>query len=289
METRDIRYEEEYRQLRKSRRNLQRANSRLIRFNLLLLGIIGVLVAFIFIAGNNMIMKNKDLESQLAKANSKLEDVNKTNEELSSYFDELSEEYENVASMSVTLDDQNKELINKVNELNKTLNDYEKREELFDKYEYALIREDGTRTDITYEEINNLYNTAEELNMTEESISLILSVAMVESQGTESAKNNESTAVGLGQILSGTGKFVWSNLMDNSGSYIHSSVASDGNNNLQMMAYYLNYLNNKYNGNTLNVIKEYRGENDIQYFKKIDGYLDTAGLDLKSLSISEDD
>ena len=289
METRDIRYENEYRYLRKSRRTLKRAVYRLAKLNMILSVIVIFLIGFIIIAGNNMIVKNRDLENQLAEANSELETVNNTNKELTENLNELSDEYEKTSTLSVILDDQNKSLVKQINNLNKTLDSYEEREELFDKYEYALIREDGTRTDITYEEIQNLYNTAEELNMSEESICLILSVAMVESQGTESATNTSSTAVGLGQILSSTGKFVWTDLMDNSGRYIHSSVASDGNTNLQMMAYLLNYLNDKYNGNAINVMKEYRGEDDVKYFEKIDDYLDTAGLSLKSLSISNDD
>lgn len=289
METRDIRYENEYRYLRKSRRTLKRVVYRLAKLNMILSVLVIFLIGFIIIAGNNMIVKNRNLENQLAKVNSELETVNNTNKELTENLNELSDEYEKVSTLSVVLDDQNKSLVKQINSLNKTLDEYEEREELFDKYEYALIREDGTHTDITYEEIQNLYNTAEELNMSEESICLILSVAMVESQGTESAKNTDTTATGLGQILSGTGKFVWTDLMDNSGRYIHSSVASDGNTNLQMMAYLLNYLNDKYNGNVINVMKEYRGENDVKYFEKIDTYLDTAGLSLKSLSISDDD
>ena len=288
METRDIRYENEYRYLRKSRRALNRTVYKLTKLNMILTAIVIFLIGFIIIAGSNMIVKNRDLENQLAEANSTLEIANDTNEELTENLNKLSDEYEKVATLSVTLDDQNKSLVDQINSLNKTLDEYEEREELFDKYEYALIREDGTRTDITYEEIQNLYNTAEELDMSEDSICLILSVAMVESQGTETAKNTSSTAVGLGQILSDTGKFVWTNLMDNDSKYVHSTVASDGNTNLQMMAYLLNYLNDKYNGNTIKVIKEYRGENDIEYFEKIDTYLDTAGLSLKNLSISND-
>ena len=77
-------------------------------------------------------------------------------------------------------------------------------EELFDKYEYAIIDKYENRTDITYEQILTLEDLVKEYPIND--TDLILSIIMTESRGIETAQNSESTAKGYGQLLNSTAK-----------------------------------------------------------------------------------
>lgn len=216
----------------------------------------------------------EDENHQLALANTEL----KTDRDTSLII------LEEVSKIAVELDTDNIKLMNTIDELNDTIEWYESREELFNKYEWALL--DGSnRTDITYDNILMLQNLTEEENISEDVVDLILALSMTEARGNEDAKNPESSASGYGQFLYGTAKFVYEKLMGNgSGTYTHD-MALDGELNLQMMVYYLEYLGDKYGNNITMVMDEYRGEHNLDYNRKVDRYLAKAGTDLNHIMI----
>lgn len=190
---------------------------------------------------------------------------------------------EDTSSIAYELDIENESLVNQARELQETINTYEEREELFDKYEWAIIRSDNTRTDITYNRITSLEELAGEKGLSDDSVDLILALAMTESRGTESAANSESSARGLGQMLESTARFTYEKLMENGkGTYNHD-MAFDGDINITMMCYYLDYLGIKYDDDITLVLKEYRGEENPEYNNKIDTYLAKGGTNLHSI------
>lgn len=203
---------------------------------------------------------------------------------LSKEFDDASNLLADVSEIAVTLDKDNETLKEDNLQLQDELNSYKEKQELYDKYDYAIYRDNGTRTDITYDNLKSLEELTKEKGMTEESNQLILSIAMTESKGVETAENPVSTATGYGQFLSSTGRFVYTELMGND-SYVHSEIAKNGETNLQMMAYYIDYLDTKYNGNMVAIIDEYRGIHDESYMGKINKYLSTKELTLASIEI----
>ena len=108
---------------------------------------------------------------------------------------------------------------------------------------------------------------------------------MTESNGNANARNVSSSAVGLGQFLSGTGRFVYTSLMGND-VYNHQETASDSETNLEMMVYYLEYLDVENNHNIERVISCYRGIESPNYKYKINSYLAKNDLSLATIDIS---
>lgn len=207
------------------------------------------------------------------------------NENLSIQFNACSELLYDVSEIAINLDEYNNDLLEINNSLNETIIGYEDRTELYDKYEYAIIRKDGTRTDVNYAQIENLQELTEKKGMSEETVDLVLSIVMTESDGIETAKNSKSTASGFGQFLSNTGKFVWERLMCNE-QYNHD-LSLDGDINLEMMVEYLCYLDEKYNGNMNQIINEYRGVDSVSYKNKINRYLANNNLSLSTIKITK--
>lgn len=198
------------------------------------------------------------------------------------YAEDLETNIASLTELTTELDEQSKSLAASNQEYYERIQVYEQREELFDKYEYAIVRSDGSRTDITYDQLIEVEEFEEVKGVDAD---LVLSIAMVESQGTEKICNAKSSARGYGQILAGTGEYVYENLMCQ-GKYDHS-YALNGDTNLAMMVYYLEYLG-KNNSTMTGVIQGYRGEGEeilYDYMDKINGYLAKTGQSLASLHI----
>lgn len=181
---------------------------------------------------------------------------------------------EAITDLSILVDDldkQSKSLVISNQNYYEQIQIYEQREELFDKYEYAIIRTDGTRTDITYDQLITLESLTQERDIDTD---LILSITMVESDGVESARSSRSTASGYGQFIYGTGEFVYEDLM-NAGTYKHE-YALDGSTNFEMMVNYIDYLEDIHDNNLYAVIRNYRGKDGKileNYINKIDNFL----------------
>lgn len=210
----------------------------------------------------------------------KYEDLKSGNTRNLQYIDECKEQIVALTEINSELEKQNKSLASSNEEYYNKIQEYTNREELFDKYEYALIRKDGSRTDITYDQLKTVEELCEEKDIDTD---LILSICMVESSGTEKARNSTSTASGYGQILAGTGKYVYEKVMK-AGVYNHQ-LALDGDTNLQMMVNYIDYLDNR-SGSLYKVIESYRGDpSDLSsYISKIDGYLAKKNKSVDSLN-----
>lgn len=159
----------------------------------------------------------------------------------------------------------NKDLAKQYDEVLAEYNVLSSREELFDKYEYVL-KYNGNRTDVTYDQVK----LAEELMLDKGyDPDILFSIIMVESKGVEKAQSSRSTAAGLGQFLSGTGKYTYETLMGNGkGTYNHS-MAKNGTTNIKMMTAYLDYLFQKTDNDLFKSIKRYSGGNDTFVHKYI--------------------
>lgn len=216
--------------------------------------------------------ENNKLESALESSDSILESYANSNTELKGIIDQLSEQQEELIS-------DNKKLNSKNNKYLKTIKKFQEREELFDKYEYAIVT-DGYRTDLTYDQIKN----GEEL-MLEKGYdpNLLFGIIMVESSADEKLTSDHSTARGYGQILKGTGEFVYSNLL-NLGKYNHN-MAFDGNTNIMMMCEYLDYLIKRRDNDLYKAIQGYRGKTDVSgYIRGIDKYITQSNTSIDEIS-----
>ena len=178
------------------------------------------------------------------------------------------------------LSEQNRLLSEVSQEQREELEKLNSRVELFDKYEYAILNELGDRTDITYDQIVYLEDLCE--NEIVDDPDLFLAWIMTESKGVEKATNANSTAKGYGQFLNSTSKWVYEDLYGE-GKW-KESVALDGNTNLNMMVYYVNYLYAKQDCNLYKAIDSYRGAHSEAYVAKINSYLSKTGKSLDSIS-----
>lgn len=226
---------------------------------------IGIVVLITIILFNyqqekySAILEQKDTKiSELKKQYSSLQDkyasnmtevINK-NKRLSCDVDDQNKTIKSLNSQLKELGDNNKDIL-------KELKEYKNREELYNKYEYAIEYE-GERTDLTYKEIKYGEEKMQEENLDPD---LLFGIIMVESRGTRTAKNKESTATGYGQVLAGTGKYLYEDVMGNGkGTYDHS-YAYDGKTNINMVSTYLGYLcDNK--SSLFGAVKQYCGRDD---------------------------
>lgn len=156
------------------------------------------------------------------------------------------------------------------------LNTFRNRQELYDKYSYAVINEMGERTELTYAQIK----LGEEL-MLEKGYdpNLLFGTIMVESRGNPDCVNTESGATGLGQFMNSTAEYVWCTLMGND--YYDPEIMKDPESNIKMMACYYDYLY-KTEGDTFNVVKKYSGNitdwGTLQYIQKINNFTCKVGV-----------
>lgn len=185
---------------------------------------------------------------------------------------------DNVEDLAVTIQDLDLQLTS-VSEVNQSyvdeLNMFREREELYNKYEYAII-DAGRRTKLTYEEIK----LGEDL-MVENGRNphLMFGSIMVESNANPDVVNSQSGATGYGQFLNSTAEYVWEDIMGNSGYY--PDLRKDGEANIKMMASYYEHLYGL-KGSTFNVIKHYSGnstnEGTQRYIDRINRYTSKVGV-----------
>lgn len=80
----------------------------------------------------------------------------------------------------------------------------------------------------------------------------------VESDYRIKCRSTLSTATGLGQVLKGTGKYIYNTLLSNTDPYDHS-MALNAKTNMTMSVRYVRYLLDKCNQNTTKAIQYYNG------------------------------
>lgn len=220
---------------------------------------------------------NLNKSNEIVAIHKEYEDMQSDYEILVEHYDGFNKTIDELVDISETLDEQNQEYY-------KELENYRTREELHDKYEYALFR-NGERTDITYDQIITLESLMEESEIGDPD--LILSIVMTESGGNEHAANSTSTAKGFGQFLNGTSQFVYTDLLGYPESEWCPEIAYNGATNLEMMVAYTDYLYEFHDGNLYKVIQSYRGKEDItSYVAVIDSYLINNDKSVQSISQS---
>ena len=270
-----------------------RQENQSLRFKLTacLIGMVGLFVVSV-VSIATLVVDNYSLRNDLTVASEKYDTLMADNQSLIAENQSLSSTYNDavlilsdVSEIAYQLDQQNRTLNNDLNDALEKIKQYESREELFDSYEWALFRKDGSRTDISYNDIVTLEELVDEKDLSDDTVDLVLAMAMTESNGNANARNVSSSAVGLGQFLSGTGRFVYTSLMGND-VYNHQETASNSETNLEMMVYYLEYLDVKNNHNIERVISCYRGIESPSYKYKINSYLAKNDLSLATIDIS---
>lgn len=270
-----------------------RQENQSLRFKLTacLIGMVGLFVVSV-VSIATLVVDNYSLRNDLTVASEKYDTLMADNQSLIAENQSLSSTYNDavlilsdVSQIAYQLDQQNRTLNDDLNDALEKIKQYESREELFDSYEWALFREDESRTDISYNDIVTLEELVDEKDLSDDTVDLVLAMAMTESNGNANARNISSSAVGLGQFLSGTGRFVYTSLMGND-VYNHQETASDSETNLEMMVYYLEYLDVKNAGNIERVISCYRGIESPSYKYKINSYLAKNDLSLATIDIS---
>jgi hypothetical protein len=150
---------------------------------------------------------------------------------------------------------------------------------LLDKYSYALYDSVGNRNDITADLLETLEESCAEWNVEPD---LMLGVIMTESEGHANAKSSKSTATGFCQILKGTGKYVYEDILGNGkGTYNHS-MAYNPELNIQMGVALMGTLQRQ-KGSVYRALQGYRGKSDISgYVKSINSHIGKVGLSVSS-------
>ena len=194
-------------------------------------------------------------------------DKSKTVELLQYTVGNQQESISELSKISTELYSENAELVGQLEEL-ETLKE---REELYDKYEYALVSKDnGERTDIDYDDIMALQVLADEEGLGDDAVGLVLAISVNESRGQANVKNPSSSAAGLTGLLKSTAKYSWEELLGNGEGTYQPEYVYDSENNLKMSMAYIAYLKENTNSNYA-LLVAYRGDdNDTSWFRKIE-------------------
>lgn len=134
----------------------------------------------------------------------------------------------------------------------------------------------GGRSEITHDDIQWMKSLEEQTGVPH---LLVLGIIMNESSGYSKAKNPTSSASGIGQFLSGSGKWTWETLMGRTEPYDHKVTPFDKKNGVEMMFAYLKWaksVNKTYNG----VVHTYRGEDDAPYWSRLEKWMGMGILEL---------
>ena len=258
-----------YRRLKVTNKKLKGSIKRLralLGLNVIIAVACGLGLVFFASLYVNEVNKNSKLHNDLTK-------VKTTNDILVDTVNESNDTIIQLSKVATQLDTENTNLVTTLKAQTEELNTLRERKELYDLYEYAINREDGSRTDITYEEIKNLHELAAEAGLGEDAVAVILAISMNESRGTSNAKNSESTAAGLTGLLYGTAKFSYENLLGNGKGTYQKSYVYDPETNLRMSLAYIAYLKKHTDGSARSILIGYRGLNDKTYMKAIEKYI----------------
>lgn len=141
-------------------------------------------------------------------------------------------------------------------------------QQIISRYNFVLKDTENEKTDMTNDLILYGYKLMKKKGLDP---SLLFGIIMVESEGHKGLKNPDSGAAGLGQFIEDTGVFVYEKLMGKS-NYDHSYTPYIPKTNIEMIVVYLDYLYNKYQGSTLDVLKQYCGGDEAftyNYYLKV--------------------
>jgi len=228
---------------------------------------------------------------QLYNAKKQIESYQRLNAELQGTIDDQHTLFQNASVLVQQLDtnivelyDKNEQLKKQYNSALDIINYYNNRTELYNKYEYALIY-NGERTDIDYEVLESLEHFALESEYGNDVLVLSLALAMTESHGIADAKNPNSSARGLGQLIHSTAKTCYEDLLGNGEGTYKVEYAFDPETNLRMTLALVNELSKENKGNPIKVIDDYRGLHSEAYISEVRKYVEAAGYNLSALNL----
>lgn len=232
---------------------------------------------------NAAVEANASLALELKMANEEIKGLKGEIDELAATkldYVKLDNAYVKLSAQQDTLVEDNKALSEDYDKLNKEYKQLAERKELFDKYSYAIVDKAGKRTDLSYDEIK----TGEELAKKEGlDPNLVFGIIMTESGGNAKATNSASTARGYGQMLKGTGKYVYENIQGHgSGTYNHD-MAFDPTTNISLMCSYLGYLKGT-GKSAYATMKSYRGLEPTGYINMINSHISRVGSSFSKIS-----
>ena len=255
---------------------------------------IAIMMLILILSTSNLLFLSKNIQLNenlkiYKTQNKKLEEKNlrlyEENNNLETSYDYTLKLLEDVAEVTVEVDKENKRVRSSQKKQEKLLTKLQRRKKLLSQYEWALY-EDNMKTDISYEDIETLKSLCKKKNLSEDTVDLVLALAMTESSGDEKKSNPDSTALGLGQFIEETGRLTYCYLMGND-TYNHKKIAIDGTTNLKMILWYLEYLDIKTNGDINKTIDYYRGLKSKGYKKRINEYLSNRNKKIKNIKISK--
>lgn len=258
-----------YRRLKVTNKKLKGSLKRLralLGLNVIIAVACGLGLVFMASLYIDEVKKNSELQNDLTRERT-------VNEFLTAEANESHDMLVRLSKVATQLDKENTKLVTTLETQTDELNTLKEREELYNLYEYAIYREDGSRTDITYEEIKSLQDLSAEAGLGQDAVAVILAISMNESRGTANVKNSESTAAGLTGLLYGTAKYSYETLLENGEGTYQKSYVYDPETNLKMSLAYIAYLKKHTNGSTRSILIGYRGLNDKKYLKQIEQYV----------------
>ena len=267
-----------YRRLKVTNNSLRKkvgSLSKLLGLNAIIA--VGAVLGLIVIAGmyGTQVYKNHELEKTVASQKATIETQSKDLLVAAIQINQLSE-------VAGELDKSNSELVTALKKDETELKELRERKELYEKYEYAFVREDGSRTDISFDDVKTLEELAKEEGLGEDTVALVLAISRNESQGYADVKNPNSSAAGLCGLLNSTAKYSYETLLANGKGSYKSEYVYDSLTNLKMALAYVAYLKENTDSN-YELLVAYRGDNDdVSWFRKIQKY---TGKTIQELDI----
>lgn len=209
-------------------------------------------------------------------------EINEYENKIEENDNELYAAIDNMTELETTakeINEINKDLLKKnkeSNDLLDTMSTYiqslETELKYYKDFEVFMFDTSGKRSDCTYEYLEYLDSLIKEKSVN--NLAFYCSWIMIESEWHHDDKNPKSSASGFPQFLSGTGKWVYEELMGKGkGTYNHKIHPFEPLTSLEMMVTYVEKLMEQHKGNLHKVIDSYRGLHDTPYLNRFNHYL----------------
>ena len=226
---------------------------------------------------NEIISLKTDYELTIENQKKDIETLKTNYDELFTLAQETNDYNKELLADNDMLDETNVELVEKCELMQDMLNKYEEYEVFMFKYEGSTAR-----TDCSYELLEYLDSLIKDKAVN--NLPFYCSWIMIESNWNNHDYNTRSTAYGLPQFLSSTGKWVYTEMLGApNGPYDHEMV-TDPTISLPMMIAYVDSLYNGYGGDLQKAIDSYRGFHDEPYLKRFNYYLSFFDLSIDKVA-----
>ena len=142
-------------------------------------------------------------------------------------------------------------------------------------YVYELMDKYNTKNPITLSNLVTLEKECKENNIDPH---MVLGLYDLESKFNTQASSSRSSALGVAQIIKGTGKFLYNKYLGYEDTYIHSEMALDPTLSIEMSVAYLANLMNTYNDPNKALYAYNGGEIGSVYYEEINDFVVSRGL-----------